>query len=821
MSADFPKPIELFDRLSLSGADEPSPVALLQAVVESTAAGIVVLDLSQRVIAVNRYYLEMWGLPPEWGQIADPLERLPMLAEQTLDPQAFLVRSRQLTEQTELIAHDLIALKDGRYIDRTAQPYRLDGEIAGQLFTYFDVTEREQARLEAEAATRAKSIFLASMSHEIRTPMSGVVGMTSLLAETSLTGEQSEFIDIIRSSGETLLTIINNILDFSRIEAGKFELENLPFDLRGCIEESLDVLAAMASEKHIELAYFMEPSVPEVIVGDATRLRQILINLLQNAVKFTEQGEVVIEVGRIPSPELEEQSSGAFGGPNCQLIFSVRDTGIGIAADRIERLFQPYAQADVSIGARYGGSGLGLVISKQLSGLMGGGMWAESEGIPGRGSTFHFTILAEAGLESRGTPLYFEQRHLKGKRILILTANPANRLILSHYCEVWGALPRLAESERELLNWIYRGEVADVVLMDVDPREMDRLLVANHVHQHRPDLPMVAMAPLKPRRRALAHDLFAARLNKPIKLAQLYDTLTAVLTRQAALLVKRPPTRYALDGQMCQKTPARVLVAEDDAVNQRVIQLMLSRLGYHADLTANGAEALRLIQTGCYDVVFMDVFMPEMDGVEVVRRVRAENPSETQPYIIALTADALEGRRDYYLNQGMDDYLAKPFHIEHLCKAMQHYGALRELGSAAKAMIPAPPPPQDDKAIQMEIVEGWITAIGSAPTYLATVDAFLRDSPRLLEEMLQALRYKDWRALRGLSHALKSSSGSMGAVRLFGMLETLELASIRLLADQDQADCHQEPLAGQIKIEYQNVCVELLTLQSRLSGALL
>ena len=567
----------------------------------------------------------------------------------------------------------------------------------------FDVTERkkaeeaqreislaaEEARATAEAAVRAQSVFLASMSHEIRTPLHGVIGMTSLLLETELEQEQRDFVNIIRTSGETLLTIINNLLDLSKIEAGKLELEATPFDLRACIEEILDLNAGKASEKKIELAYFMQPAVPEVIVGDITRLRQILANLLHNAIKFTDEGEVVLEVGlENEQPQQKILYGGMSEAMLTTLHFVVRDTGIGIPDDKKGRLFKPFSQLDVSTTRKYGGSGLGLAISRQLCDLMGGKMWVESDGIPGKGSSFHFTIVVEEGMMEYSSLQYHKQPQLEGKRLLIVEDNPFNRMILTYFAALWGAFPKAAATAREALDWIHRGEAFDLAILDMQMPEIDGFHFAEVVHKRKEELPLVMLTSLGMRDRQVPADLFAGRMIKPIKVAQLFEVLTNVLSVEPAQTVKRAPSRPRLDAQMAEKYPINILLAEDNPINQQVVKLMLSRLGYKIEVVSNGLQALEAVKQSSFDLVLMDVQMPEMDGEEATRRIRSEVPQKHQPYIIALTADALEGRREFYLEIGMDDYLSKPMSIDSLVKAVEHYLAVKEL-AASSARTPA------------------------------------------------------------------------------------------------------------------------------------
>ena len=696
----------------------------------------------------------------------------------------------------------------------------------------FDVTERkkaeeaqhdislaaEKARTTAESAVRAQSVFLASMSHEIRTPLHGVIGMTSLLLETDLSQEQHDFVNIIRSSSETLLTIINNLLDLSKIEAGKLELEATTFDLRSCIEEILDLMAGKASEKKIEMAYFMAPAVPEVIVGDVTRLRQILVNLLHNAIKFTEEGEVIIEVGL---ENEQSQQKPVYAGISESMLttlhFIVRDTGIGIPEDKKDRLFKPFSQVDVSTTRKYGGSGLGLAISRQLCDLMGGKMWVESLGIPGKGSAFHFTIMVEEGMMEYSSLQYHKQPQLQGKRLLIVDDNAINRMILTHFTELWGAHPKVAATARDALNWIHHGEVFDLAILDMQLPEIEGIQFAELIHKSKEDLPLVMLTSLGMRDRQIPADLFAGRLNKPIKVASLYEVLSNVLSAQPALTVKHAPSRPRLDAQMAEKRPIKILLAEDNPINQQVVKLMLAKLGYKPELVSNGLEALEAVKQDSFDLVLMDVQMPEMDGEEATRRIRAEVPQKHQPYIVALTADALEGRREFYLEIGMDDYLSKPMGIDSLVKAIEHYWAVKELG-ASSARTPAVIAVEvlNKSVIQREIVNEWIQAIGSQSSFSSVVDVFLTKSPHLVQDIERFYAARDWKNLQAVTHSLKSSSGNMGASQLSNLLGVLEELSSNALDGGILDESLLPGIYSQIKQLHSRACEELRSIQLEL-----
>jgi signal transduction histidine kinase/HPt (histidine-containing phosphotransfer) domain-containing protein/BarA-like signal transduction histidine kinase len=707
---------------------------------------------------------------------AEGLELLRQLKEKPPQPPAFVIALAAANDKAGKLCAFELGVLDCLTLPLESEVCRARLLAALQTKGLFDQLlehngELMKARTAAEATARAKSDFLAAMSHEIRTPMNGVIAMASLLLETSLNAEQRSYLDTIHASSEALLNIVNEILDFSKIESGKMELDSRPFDLRACVEETFDLLSAKAVEKKIDLVCQLDDAIPAIVKGDSLRLRQVLANLLSNAIKFTEQGDVSVRVKILSAPPQPEQEAYPL-----QLHFSVHDTGIGISPDRLARLFKPFVQADISTARHYGGTGLGLAISKRLVELMGGKMWAES--VPGKGSAFHFSANLQAEPQGPRTTL---PSKLAGLRVLIVENNAASRRMLAEHTTKWGMIAESAETAPQAIELVRQGGHFDIAILDLKLAETGGIELANEIRKlpGAAMLPVILLTPLGFRANApaVARLPFASCIAKPVKPAQLSGALE--LSLFSPKKIASDPAPASPTPPVAARLPLRILLVDDNDINQKVAARILHQIGYQPDLAENGRKALEALDQKIYDLVFMDVMMPEMGGLEATRGIRArQKDSANHPnyggriIIAAMTAHAMQSDREKCLAAGMDDYLAKPIRPADLRSIIEKWATPSTMAETK----PAPAPQIETAAAGPPVELDRLNSLtdNNQDSLRELVELYCRQTTRQLAQLEAAIAANQPAEVRRVAHSCAGSSATLGMMRLGQLMHRLE-----------------------------------------------
>ncbi|MBD2179092.1 PAS domain-containing protein [Pseudanabaena sp. FACHB-1998] len=738
---------DISDRLAVAAKLQYNK-AILSLTIENAPVGIATLDLDGNFLNVNQSFCKIYGYSAS--------ELLNMKALDITHPDSIGITIAALQslvndETTHIQIEKQYIHKDSHIIDAISRVSLIkdSNNKPLQIITSVeDVTERKQTEAKltaaklAEAANQAKSEFLAVMSHELRTPMNAVIGMTDILLNTPLSPSQQQYVSTIRQGGDILLSVINNILDFSRIESGRFELEEHTFSLQQCVEEVVNLMTSRITEKSIELVALINQNLPTQFMGDYNRLRQILVNLVSNAVKFTENGEIVITV----DSRLIDQSSNIH-----ELIFQIRDTGIGIAPDAIDKIFQAFSQADGSINRKYGGTGLGLAICRELCELMGGSISVESD--VDKGSTFKFSIQAK---EVRTIPPEIDDS-IKGKQILSISNSTTIQEAISLYSQSWAIEVTNVYCAADALQLLHQHDF-DVILIDSNLADVEGIELAKDLQNINPELKFIFLVSINTH--VNLHPLkFVTSITKPIFPAKLYQAYSDIFQQKLPSIPPSPiPISSSLSINLSNQHPLKILVAEDNLVNQQILLIMLDRLGYKSDSVNNGLEALQAVEKNSYDLIFMDIQMPVMDGLTASHKIR-QLPNYS-PWIIGLSANAFNESRDSALASGMNEYLTKPLQSETLIEVLQK--TVKILNQS-----------KIDQSINSQTLSNLKNSVGEK-NLSKLISIYLRHTKMAIAKMQESIKQLDLETIDHESHALKGGSGTFGAIKLFNLCQDLQ-----------------------------------------------